>query len=62
MFEGHEWDEVRRRSQVKALEMRKQGFFGAAMASEEEIAYTGMVEARKALDKRFKIRTDNKLK
>ena len=62
MFKGHEWDEVRRRSQVKALEMRKQGFFGAAMASEEEIAYTGMVEARKALDKRFKIRKDNKLK
>lgn len=62
MFEGHEWDEVRRRSQEKALEMRKQGFFGAAMASEEEIAYTGMVEARKALDKRFVIRKENKLK
>ena len=58
MFAGPEWDEARRRSQIKGLEMRKQGFFGAAMASEEEIAYTGMVEAREKLDKRFKLRRD----
>ena len=58
VFEGPAWDEARRRSQEKALEMRKQGFFGAAMASVTEIAYTGLVDTHKALEPEFRIRAD----
>jgi fructose 1,6-bisphosphate aldolase/phosphatase len=58
VFEGPVWDEARRRSQEKALEMRKQGFFGAAMAGVTEIAYTGLVDTHKALDREFNIRAD----
>ena len=58
LFEGPAWDEARRRSQVKALEMRKQGFFGAAMAGVTEIAYTGLVDTHAALEREFHIRAD----
>ncbi len=58
LFEGPAWDEARRRSQEKALEMRKQGFFGAAMAGVTEIAYTGLVDTHKALEPEFHIRAD----
>jgi fructose 1,6-bisphosphate aldolase/phosphatase len=58
VFEGPAWDEARRRSQEKALEMRKQGFFGAAMAGTTEIAYTGLVDTHKALETEFRLRTD----
>ena len=59
LFEGPAWDETRRRSQEKALEMRKQGFFGAAMASVTEIAYTGLVDTHKALEAEFRVRADS---
>ena len=59
MFDSIVWDEARRRSQEKALEMRKQGFFGAAMASVTEIAYTGLVDTHRALAGDFRIRTDH---
>jgi fructose 1,6-bisphosphate aldolase/phosphatase len=58
VFEGYAWDEARRRSQEKALEMRKQGFFGAAMAGVTEIAYTGLVDTHAALEAEFRIRAD----
>jgi fructose 1,6-bisphosphate aldolase/phosphatase len=58
VFEGPAWDEARRRSQEKAMEMRRQGFFGAAMASVTEIAYTGLVDTHAALEPEFKIRAD----
>jgi fructose 1,6-bisphosphate aldolase/phosphatase len=58
VFEGPAWDEARRRSQVKALEMRKQGFFGAAMAGVTEIAYTGLVDTHKALEPEFRVRAE----
>ncbi len=57
LFDSPVWDEARRRSQEKALEMRKQGFFGAAMASVTEIAYTGLVDTHKALSREFRIRS-----
>ncbi|HWO93780.1 MAG TPA: fructose 1,6-bisphosphatase, partial [Dehalococcoidia bacterium] len=57
-FDSPVWDEARRRSQEKALEMRKQGFFGAAMASVGEMEYTGIVETYKALESEFNIRAD----
>jgi fructose 1,6-bisphosphate aldolase/phosphatase len=58
LFEGYAWDEARRRSQEKALEMRKQGFFGASMAGVTEIAYTGLIDTHAALDTEFRIRAD----
>lgn len=58
VFAGPVWDEARRRSQEKAMEMRKQGFFGAAMASVTEIAYTGLVDTHRALEREFRIRAD----
>jgi fructose 1,6-bisphosphate aldolase/phosphatase len=61
VFAGPAWDEARRRSQVKGLEMRKQGFFGAAMAGTTEIAYTGLVDTHKALEPEFRLRADNAL-
>ena len=59
VFAGPAWDEARRRSQEKALEMRKQGFFGAAMAGTTEIAYTGLIDTHKALEPEFRLRDDN---
>jgi fructose 1,6-bisphosphate aldolase/phosphatase len=58
LFEGFAWDEARRRSQEKALEMRRQGFFGAAMAGVTEIAYTGLVDTHNALEPEFYIREE----
>jgi fructose 1,6-bisphosphate aldolase/phosphatase len=58
LFAGPAWDEARRRSQIKALEMRKQGFFGAAMAGVTEIAYTGLVDALDDLEAEFRVRPD----
>lgn len=50
------WDAVRGRVSEKAMEMRRQGFFGAAMLPMSELEYTGVVEKLKALDTRFRIR------
>ncbi|HET9643014.1 MAG TPA: fructose-1,6-bisphosphate aldolase/phosphatase [Burkholderiaceae bacterium] len=52
------WDEVRSRCAGKAMEMRRQGFFGAAMLPMSELEYTGIVETLAALDGRFKVRGD----
>jgi fructose 1,6-bisphosphate aldolase/phosphatase len=50
------WDEVRRRVSGKALDMRRQGFFGAAMLPMSELEYTGIVETLAALEGRFRVR------
>ncbi|MBI3128015.1 MAG: fructose 1,6-bisphosphatase [Candidatus Tectomicrobia bacterium] len=50
------WDTVRGRVSEKAMEMRRQGFFGAAMLPMSELEYTGVVEKLRALDARFLIR------
>jgi len=55
-FDHPFWDEVRRETAKKAIEIRKQGFYGAAMLPMEELEYTGIVEELKKLEKRFKIR------
>jgi fructose 1,6-bisphosphate aldolase/phosphatase len=52
------WDEVRSRVAVKSMEMRRQGFFGAAMLPMSELEYTGITETLAALDGRFRIRTE----
>jgi fructose 1,6-bisphosphate aldolase/phosphatase len=59
LFDGPAWEEARRRSQQKALEMRSQGFFGAAMAGVTEIAYTGLVDTQRTLNAEFRIRSDS---
>jgi fructose 1,6-bisphosphate aldolase/phosphatase len=50
------WDAVRERVAVKAMEMRRQGVFGAAMLPMSELEYTGVVEKLKELEKRFRLR------
>jgi fructose 1,6-bisphosphate aldolase/phosphatase len=59
LFDGPAWEEARRRSQQKALDMRSQGFFGAAMAGVTEIAYTGLVDTQRTLNAEFRIRSDS---
>ncbi|MFH1711769.1 MAG: fructose 1,6-bisphosphatase [Patescibacteria group bacterium] len=49
------WDHTRLKIQAKAEEWRRQGFIGPTMASEAELAYTGMVEAHEKLSQEFKI-------
>jgi fructose 1,6-bisphosphate aldolase/phosphatase len=50
------WDTVRERVAHKAIEIRRQGFFGAAMLPMEELEYTGIMEKLKSLEARFRVR------
>ena len=50
------WDTVRGHVSDKAIDMRRQGFFGAAMLPMAELEYTGIMERLKALDARFRLR------
>lgn len=50
------WSSVRDRVADKAQEMRRQGFFGAAMLPMSELEYTGIMEKLAVLDTRFKVR------
>jgi fructose 1,6-bisphosphate aldolase/phosphatase len=50
------WDTVRERVAGKAMDMRRQGFFGAAMLPMTELEYTGIMEKLGQLDKRFMLR------
>lgn len=50
------WDTVRNRVSDKAMEMRRQGFFGAAMLPMSELEYTGIMEKLAVLDERFTVR------
>jgi fructose 1,6-bisphosphate aldolase/phosphatase len=56
VFANPFWDEVRRRVSGKAIEMRRQGFFGAAMLPMAELEYTGITRKLEALEKRFHVR------
>jgi len=53
-FAGTAWDYARYTSQRRAAEIRRQGFFGAAMAQQTEIAYTGLAETLQKLNNEFK--------
>lgn len=55
VFDHPMWDEVRRKAAEKALFIREQGFFGAAMLPMSELEYGGIMEKLKKLDKKFKI-------
>ena len=50
------WDTVRDTVANKAIGMRRQGFFGAAMLPMTELEYTGIMEKLEALDQRFAVR------
>jgi fructose 1,6-bisphosphate aldolase/phosphatase len=50
------WDTIRNSVSNKAIDMRRQGFFGAAMLPMSELEYTGIVEKLRTLDQRFRVR------
>lgn len=50
------WNTVRDKVSSKAMDIRNQGFFGAAMLPMDELEYTGIVERIAALDERFELR------
>jgi fructose 1,6-bisphosphate aldolase/phosphatase len=50
------WDTVRRHVSDKAMDMRRQGFFGAAMLPMAELEYTGIMEKLAELEPRFRVR------
>jgi fructose 1,6-bisphosphate aldolase/phosphatase len=50
------WNGVRARVAEKAIEIRRQGFVGAAMLPMAELEYTGIAEKLAALDRRFTVR------
>ncbi|MEZ5355071.1 MAG: fructose-1,6-bisphosphate aldolase/phosphatase [Bryobacteraceae bacterium] len=52
------WDTVRDQVSKKAIEMRRQGFFGAAMLPMNELEYTGIVEKMASLDGSFHVREE----
>ena len=51
------WDEVRANVSRKAIDMRRQGFSGAAMLPMAELEYTGVMDKLARLEKRFVVRT-----
>jgi len=56
-FEQPFWNTVRDHVANKAMEIRRQGFVGAAMLPMSELEYTGILEKLKSLDARFSVRT-----
>lgn len=62
VFGNMAWDEVRAHVQRKAIEMRRQGFSGAAMLPMSELEYGGITKTLAALDQRFQVRKDDSLK
>jgi fructose 1,6-bisphosphate aldolase/phosphatase len=51
------WNHVRDKVAAKAIEMRRQGFFGAAMLPMDELEYTGITHQLMELDERFRVRS-----
>ena len=56
VFDHPYWDFVRQEVAREAQELRRQGFFGAAMLHETQLEYGGISEILKKLEKRFIIR------
>lgn len=46
----------------KAIDLRRQGFFGAAMLLMSELEYTGITERLDALESRFHVRAEEALR
>jgi fructose 1,6-bisphosphate aldolase/phosphatase len=56
-FDHPFWEYVRQEVSRKALEIRRQGFFGNAMLPFSELEYGGIVEKLSRLDARFAVRS-----
>ena len=59
-FDHPFWDAVRGKVSAKSVDMRRQGFFGAAMVPMAELEYTGIMAKLEVLEKRFTIREERK--
>ena len=59
VFDHPFWDHVRDRISAKAIEIRKQGFFGNAMLPFSELEYGGITDKLQRLDGRFVVREKN---
>ena len=55
-FDHPFWDHVRDEVARKSLDIRRQGFFGAAMLPYSELEYGGIVDKMEKLDEKFTIR------
>jgi len=55
-FDHPYWDYIRDQAARETQEIRRQGFFGAAMLPYSELEYGGIVESLKKLEKRFIVR------
>ncbi|MEW6141371.1 MAG: fructose-1,6-bisphosphate aldolase/phosphatase [Thermodesulfobacteriota bacterium] len=62
VFDHPFWDEIRAEAARKALSIRRQGFFGAAMLPYSELEYGGIVDKMDKLDSKFVVRHDSDLK
>jgi fructose 1,6-bisphosphate aldolase/phosphatase len=56
LFDHPFWDTVRTRAAGKAMEIRRQGFSGAAMLPYSELEYGGIVRILEKLESRFTVR------
>jgi fructose 1,6-bisphosphate aldolase/phosphatase len=56
LFDHPFWDTVRSRAAEKAMEIRRQGFSGAAMLPYNELEYGGIVGILERLESRFTVR------
>lgn len=56
LFDHPFWDFIRDKASEKAIAIREQGFFGAAILGMDELEYGGIVEKLKEIDKKFKLR------
>ncbi len=56
LFDHPFWDYIRNKASEKTMAIREQGFFGNAMASMEELEYTGVMQTLKKLDSKFVLR------
>jgi fructose 1,6-bisphosphate aldolase/phosphatase len=56
LFDHPFWNTVREKAALKTVDLREQGFFGAAMAPISELEYGGVASRIKSLEKKFKVR------
>lgn len=56
------WDRIRAQATDKSVDMRQQGFFGAAMLPHDELEYTGITAKLDELNERFEVRAGSKAK
>jgi len=59
-FDHPFWDCVRDHVSDNAMNMRRQGFFGAAMLPMNELEYTGIIEKMAVIEKKVTMRSRKK--